>query len=308
MRMEHLECLLQVVRSGSINKAGQKLNTSPQNVSKLLKQLEDELETTLLLRQNQVLELTENGRLALRFAEHVLDELDELKGQMHQNRAAEDRGELKGEVALFSAVTSSMACLRQVVPAFCKQYPKIRFNQQEVNSQAVYEQLAKQEDCIGLVPVIVNADGSTMPSYQAELAYHLVKSDKFVVLVSRRSPLAKQKSITPSSILRQPLGIWATDNYRESLAYQYLCQYGDPNLTYITNNIYHFLNGINEERFIGFSTAEIFKDQYSPLKNDICRINLKGYHEYNHMLIVRRDVHLSAAGKAFVQFVKQFYD
>lgn len=307
MRTEHWECFLQVVRSGSINKAGQKLNTSPQNVSKLVKQLEDELETTLFLRHNQVLELTEDGRLALYSAEVILKELDELKGQIHQNKAIEAKGEIKGELTLFAAVTSSMACLRQVVPAFCKRYPKVRFNQQEVNSQAVYEQLTKHENSIGLVPVIVNADGSTMPAYRPELVYHLVKSDKFVVLVSKRSPLAQQKSITPSSILKQPLGIWATDNYRESLAFQYLCQYGEPNITYITNNIYHFLTGIDEERFIGFSTAELFKDQYSPLKNDIWRINLKGYHEYNHMLIVRRDGHLSAAGRAFVQFVKQFY-
>ena len=64
MRLEQLEFFVETAKNHSMRSAADKLHASPQNVSKAIKQLEDELAFTLFIRSRQGLYLTPLGQEA----------------------------------------------------------------------------------------------------------------------------------------------------------------------------------------------------------------------------------------------------
>ena len=61
VRIEQLEVILTVAQSGSMQKAAEQLHTSSQNISKLIKQLEDELQLQIFMRNKYGVFLTSVG-------------------------------------------------------------------------------------------------------------------------------------------------------------------------------------------------------------------------------------------------------
>lgn len=61
MRFEQLEFFVETAKSQSMRGAAEKLHASPQNVSKAVKQLEEELDFPLFIRSRQGLFLTPLG-------------------------------------------------------------------------------------------------------------------------------------------------------------------------------------------------------------------------------------------------------
>ena len=79
MRSEQLECFIAICQTGSINKAARVLNTSPQNVSKMLKQFEDEIGAVLVERSPKGILLTKDGLEVLEWAKQTMEGWDGIK-------------------------------------------------------------------------------------------------------------------------------------------------------------------------------------------------------------------------------------
>ena len=82
MKIEHLKTFLEVAQSESINKAAGKLFTSHQNLNTLLKKLEDELDTTLFVRSNKGISLSEDGKELMLAAEKIVTIYDEFQAKI----------------------------------------------------------------------------------------------------------------------------------------------------------------------------------------------------------------------------------
>lgn len=81
---KHLHYFWVVAKAGSIARASEKLHLTPQTISGQLGLLEDSLNVALFTRVGRNLELTENGRLVLSYAEEIFSLGGELK-EMLQN-------------------------------------------------------------------------------------------------------------------------------------------------------------------------------------------------------------------------------
>ncbi len=81
---KHLQYFLQVAKSGSVNRAAEKLHLTPQTLSGQIKGFEERLGIELFQRSGRKLELTEAGRLALSYADEIFRigaELEEALGE-----------------------------------------------------------------------------------------------------------------------------------------------------------------------------------------------------------------------------------
>jgi len=78
-----LACLM----TGSINKAARTLFTSPENLSKTLKALENELGFPIFIRENNGVTPTENGSLFLAHAKKILEEHEHIYNLTPHNRS-----------------------------------------------------------------------------------------------------------------------------------------------------------------------------------------------------------------------------
>ena len=79
MTIKDLEAYQVICSSGSLSKAARALFITPQGLSRVLKNLETELECTLVNRVASGLELTESGVCLLEYARKTTGEYDKLK-------------------------------------------------------------------------------------------------------------------------------------------------------------------------------------------------------------------------------------
>ncbi|MCW5594683.1 MAG: transcriptional activator NhaR [Rhodocyclaceae bacterium] len=82
MNLRHLRNFWTVARMGGVARAAERLNLTPQTVSGQLRQLEEELGEALFRPAGRGLELTEAGRMALSYADEILQLGDEMKSHL----------------------------------------------------------------------------------------------------------------------------------------------------------------------------------------------------------------------------------
>ena len=86
MNFKHLHYFWVTAKAGGIMRAGEQLNTTPQTLSGQIKLLEDWLGRKLFRKSGRQLELTEDGRLALGYADQIFTLGTELETALSQAR------------------------------------------------------------------------------------------------------------------------------------------------------------------------------------------------------------------------------
>jgi LysR family transcriptional regulator, transcriptional activator of nhaA len=110
MNFKHLHYFWMAARAGGIAKAGEELHTSPQTLSGQIKLLEERLGRKLFRKSGRQLELTDDGRLALRYADDIFNLSAELQAALREKRGPEQRSHvLEFRVGIEDAVAKSVA-------------------------------------------------------------------------------------------------------------------------------------------------------------------------------------------------------
>ncbi len=110
MNFKHLHYFWMAARAGGIVKAGEQLHTSPQTLSGQIKLLEQRLGRKLFRKSGRQLELTDDGRLALRYADDIFNLGAELEAELREQRGTTQRTQvLEFRIGLEDAVAKSVA-------------------------------------------------------------------------------------------------------------------------------------------------------------------------------------------------------
>ncbi len=86
MNLKHLRYFWTVARMGGVARAAERLNLTPQTISGQVKQLEEDLGTSLFRPAGRGLELTEAGRMALSYTDEILQLGDEMKAALSERQ------------------------------------------------------------------------------------------------------------------------------------------------------------------------------------------------------------------------------
>ncbi|WP_430462632.1 LysR family transcriptional regulator [Thalassolituus sp. LLYu03] len=124
--MDRIECLkafVTVVNEGSFAKAAQKLNVSPQLVSKYVSQLEEHLNTRLLNRTTRQVKITEAGTACYQRAAHILSDMDDLESQL-----GEMQNSARGLLRISAPVSFALEHLAKPLSEFQKRWPDMRID------------------------------------------------------------------------------------------------------------------------------------------------------------------------------------
>ncbi len=107
MNFKHLHYFWVAARAGGVVRAGEQLHTTPQTLSGQIKLLEDRLGRRLFRKSGRKLELTEDGRVALGYADEIFHLGTELETAMREKR--EGPRVLDFRVGVADAVPKTMA-------------------------------------------------------------------------------------------------------------------------------------------------------------------------------------------------------
>ena len=304
MKSAQLECLIAVQQTRSINKAGALLHTTPQNISKLLKQFEDELGYELIIRTPQGITLTPAGLETLSFAKVTLENLDGLKRKYSQSAA--QTSSLKGELALLCSAGQNLYFLEEFFVFLQKNHPHLHLS--IINSDLVNAlQLicAQPTHYLAVFPFV---DG--VPLQQADTLHYLpLSTDKFAVLASSHSPIGRYQSVSLKKVLKEEnLIIFAYSNNTESFALSFIRQHCDlKKITYTVRNPHNFYSTIREGVGVGIISQNSFIHNDDIRKDDLTMIRFTEDYTLTTYLIVHPDAGQSPLMRAFYQSFKQFF-
>ncbi len=107
MNFKHLHYFWVAARAGGIMRAGEQLHTTPQTLSGQIKLLEEWLGRKLFRKSGRQLALTDEGRLALGYADQIFALGAELEGALRQTHAG--RPVLEFRVGVADSVAKSVA-------------------------------------------------------------------------------------------------------------------------------------------------------------------------------------------------------
>lgn len=119
-RIEQMRAFATVVAHGSFTAAAHRLQVTPQQVSKYVKALEEDVRARLLHRTTRAVRPTETGRAFYERAVRLIDEFDELRAS-----AREDHGAPRGRLRLTAPATFGERHLAPILAAFLEAYPEM---------------------------------------------------------------------------------------------------------------------------------------------------------------------------------------
>lgn len=115
MNFKHLYYFWVTAKAGGVVRAGEQLHTTPQTLSTQIKLLEDRLGRRLFRKRGRGLELTDDGRVALRYADDIFALGGELETAMRERRGG-GTAALEFRVGIEDVVAKSVA-YRLLAPA-----------------------------------------------------------------------------------------------------------------------------------------------------------------------------------------------
>lgn len=182
-RLKQIRAFCQVVRSGSITVASQKLFLSQPSVTLQIQALERELKTTLFERRGPAMRLTPDGEALYALAEPLVQGVDGL----HANFEAQHGRLESGELNIGAGESTILYILPEVVSRFTKAYPGIHLRLHNETGRDGLKMLKSDE--------IDFAVGS-MLDVPDDITYQPLVTFDPVLIVPTGHPLAKKKKVT----------------------------------------------------------------------------------------------------------------
>ncbi|CNJ08960.1 LysR family transcriptional regulator [Yersinia mollaretii] len=152
MDIRTLRYFVEVVRQQSFTRAAEKLFVTQPTISKMLRNLENELECSLLIREGRRLHLTDSGQAVYQRGLAILDQFQQLEAEL------EDIGSLKkGKLRLGipPMVGTQMAVL---ISEFRQSYPGVELQIAEFGGLTVQQAVLSGELDLALTALPADAD------------------------------------------------------------------------------------------------------------------------------------------------------
>lgn len=104
--LQKLEYFVAVAEEQAISRAAQRINVTQPHLSRMIRSLEEELNTTLIIRTQKGIVLTSTGEQLLEYSRQILSEVEEMKNAI-RNTELDKRNELT--IALLESVIPYLA-------------------------------------------------------------------------------------------------------------------------------------------------------------------------------------------------------
>lgn len=194
MNILHLKYAIVVAELGSISKAAEKLYVAQPNVSRAIKELENDLEITIFDRNSKGMVVTPDGERLINYGKKLLNQIDEMEKSF--------RGHKNKKTFSISVPRASYICSAFVeFSKHLKDIENIELSYKETNAYMVINNILDDDSNLGIVRYSVNYDKYFKDLFvKKELKYEVVNEFKHVLIFSKKHPLATKEEIKFSDL------------------------------------------------------------------------------------------------------------
>lgn len=192
MEIRLLKYFLAVIQENSISAAADRLHITQPTLSRQLKCLEDQLNTTLFTRGNRNITLTDDGLLLRKRAEEILSLVEKTESDfLHNNNL------ISGDIYIGCGETDAMRIIARLTKELQAEYPHVKVHLYSGNADDITEDLDK-----GILDFCILIEPADIKKYDF---LKLPIKDEWGLLIPKDSPLASHNVITPQDLFNIPL-------------------------------------------------------------------------------------------------------
>ncbi|KOO51883.1 LysR family transcriptional regulator [Viridibacillus arvi] len=240
MNIEQLQYIIKVSELRSISIASKNLHVSQSGISMAISSLEKELGVKIFNRSRAGTIPTEAGFEIIKKAYEAMGILKEIK-----DKAQSYTDTMENELRLASTQSMFLTILPKSLAIFKEKYPQVNIIIEEKANHDVIDDVKDNKINIGLMSI------PSRVLYEDELEFNPIIEGKLTVVVSKHSPLAHRKSITPQDLLGQSLVVY--NGPKMQLFIQNLFKHFGPiNILFSTNNMEVIKKTVSEGLAISF--------------------------------------------------------
>lgn len=165
MDFRQLESFISITKNKSFSKAAKELYLTQPTISNHIQNLEKELKTTLINRNNKQIELTKAGEIFYSYAQDIL-----MLRHKAQFSLGEYTGKVEGTINLYASTIPEQYVLPRLLKNFNRLFPKIKFRINHLDSSDILSAIREHKIDYGFVGLFAKSlDLEYIPVMEDEL-------------------------------------------------------------------------------------------------------------------------------------------
>ena len=291
---------VEVAKAGSLSKASETLLIAQPNISRSIKELENDLGITIFERSAKGMFLTHDGEVFMNYAKSIISQIEAV--EKFYKESPPDKLRFSISVPRASYISEAFAQFsKRINLSSCEVF----YN--ETNSRRTIENILNNDYGLGIIRYAANHDESFKTMLEEKgLNYELVTQFTYQLIMSKSHPLAKRESISLND-LKDYTEIAHADPYVPSLTLSKVLKEeqatGGDRKIYVFERASQFeLLSENNETFMWISPVPTkMLERYNLIQRP-CAENERLYKD---MLIYRNGYTLSQLDKDFITILIQ---
>ena len=291
---------VEVAKAGSLSKASETLLIAQPNISRSIKELENDLGITIFERSAKGMFLTHDGEVFMNYAKSIISQIEAV--EKFYKESTPDKLRFSISVPRASYISEAFAQFsKRINSSSCEVF----YN--ETNSRRAIENILSNDYGLGIIRYAANHDESFKTMLEEKgLNYELVTQFTYQLIMSKSHPLAERESISLND-LKDYIEIAHADPYVPSLTLSKVLKEeqatGGDRKIYVFERASQFeLLSENNETFMWISPVPTkMLERYNLIQRP-CAENERLYKD---MLIYRNGYTLSPLDKEFITILIQ---
>ena len=287
MKIIQLQYFAEVVKTNNISKAAKNLYVSQPAISAAIRELEKEFNTSLFIRYNNQITLTDEGHYLYRLTMGLLDNYEKVKSDMFAF--------LKQFEILKIGIPPMLGTfiLPSIINSYTKQNPNVEIQLLELGSKANRQALIDREINMGLT---VKSKDEELPE---PLTYIKLMDTTLLFSINSNHQLAKKEVISINELKDFPLKLMKSDCLQPTLVENAFAQQNlFPNVKIKTNQLYTIKELIKNNNLGAFLFNQVIENE-----KEITGIKLSTPIDLEIVLAYRKDVNLNNISKDFIDCI-----
>ena len=292
MDIQHLKYYVAIVECESFTKAADALYVTQPMLTKAVRQLETELEVTLIVRSSKHFSLTDAGAQFYKEAKSLLSHFQDMR------RSVDDiKSGLSGHVKISLPGVLLDTYFPKLLLSFHQQYPHIKISVDEDGSKKTAAAIRSGQADVGLVMLPVPDLSSFSISPLAQ--------DVCRLLVPKTHPLAKHKSICLQQLQEERIILFNDSSILHDAFIQLCTQEGfTPNIAYKSFMPNFIFDMVRQELCVAVLPSPIIA-RY--LTDDFAVVDLTPTIQWRIAAITKQGCYLSFAARKLLSHIEEYF-
>ena len=293
MNVKDFNVFITVAETKHLTKASKLLYMTPQGISKVIKNLENECDCELFLRTGNGMELSEAGRHFPEYAKKAMKEYFDMRNELLRIKQKEH-----GVVDLLSAFGIVRLVTPECILNFKKKYPEIEFHSRECPDKQVERWFLAGEG---------NVAFSLAPCDEEKYDVSELSAFPVKLLVNENHPLSRKETVTIQDLRGEPLYIESREFKIHDLIVNKCREAGfEPNIMFETSGFSLCHKMVRENK--GISVTVDFVSDDMGHDNMVLIPFADGDYEWKICMLTRKNETVGNGVDIFQKHVKEWMD